>query len=205
MNSNSAGIPIRESLPSSTASGALLRTAQSRIDGPGSADFSPSANQPDNSCARVAAGASSSTALAHRSAVQFGWALVSTRNVGVVDPGQGAEFPNVVRHGDLSGGVPPQAPDRAQHQRVHQRVAEGRYRRHVRTAEQSVRLDEHRHLTAVATVTVGHPAQVQHPVHGLVRDFEGRLVIGEIDGAESRLGGQVPVGGSGEVGREAIA
>ena len=74
--------------------------------------------------------------------------------------------------------------DLPEHPRVHELVAERPDRRHVGGPEQSVRFRVDGHLAAVATLLAPHPADVQHPVNGLVGDLRSPLVVEQVDRSE---------------------
>jgi hypothetical protein len=75
---------------------------------------------------------------------------------------------------------------------------------HVCGSQQSVRLDEHSHLAAVAARIVGHPAEVQDSVHGLVGDLRRPPVVGQVERREWQRG-EVGAWGIAQVPRQPVA
>jgi hypothetical protein len=86
----------------------------------------------------------------------------------------------------LSLPTSPAALDLIEHPWIDDEVPERQDRRHVGVPEQPVALDQHRHLAAVAVLTVGHPAEVQDPVHRPVGDLGRVLAVGHVQRAEGK-------------------
>ena len=76
--------------------------------------------------------------------------------------------------------------------RVHDHVAEWLDERHVALPEQTAGLDVDGHLALVVAFALIHPGEVQHRVHGPVRQLCGEFVFGAIEGRERR-GAEVQV------------
>src|SRR4051812_3204801 len=69
---------------------------------------------------------------------------------------------------------------------VHDQVAERLDERHVSLPEQTAALDVDGHLALVVAFALIHPGQVQHRVHGSVRQLRGIFVFGAIETHERR-------------------
>src|SRR3954471_8662123 len=69
---------------------------------------------------------------------------------------------------------------------VHNQVTEGLDERHVSLPEQTAGLDVDGHLALVVAVALIHPGQVEHRVHGSVRQLRGIFVFGAVERHERR-------------------
>src|SRR5215207_2903074 len=91
--------------------------------------------------------------------------------------------PRRPRCGDVRAASPLPA-DLADHRWVDEQVPEGPDHRHVRSPEKPIRLNEDRHLPAVAPGPVRHPAHMHDAVDRLVRNLRGPFVLQEVKRAE---------------------
>src|ERR671930_564949 len=99
----------------------------------------------------------------------------------------------------------PDPADLANRRRVHDQVPERRDCCHVRVPQESVRLDQDRHLAAVAAGPVRHPAEVKDAVHGPVGDLGRKLVLEQVERGEGQRG-EVRAGRArAQVRRQAVA